>query len=128
VDVERDFLRVRIPVLIAKAIGMLSGLRGVEGMVPTGYTRLVGKTLLAGAFDLDGGNLSVCLVTSQGASSPESYPEVHLKVSTRSELPIANLECHGHPVARIQVLEKALPRVSLELDVVGRRKAGEACN
>lgn len=50
-----------------------------------------------------------------------TYPEVNLEVSASSELPVTDLEGHGHQVILVQGLVEAFAGVSLELDgVCGR--------
>lgn len=56
--------------------------------------------------------------------SAQTYPEINLKVSTSTKLPIANLEGDCHQIIFVQGLVEALSRVSLQLDgVCGRGRS-----
>lgn len=55
-----------------------------------------------------------------------TYPEVNLKVSTSSELAVADLEGHGHQIILVQGLVEAFAGVSLQLDGVCGRGGGPA--
>ncbi len=52
VDVERDFLAVGAPVLVAEAVGVFAVVLGVEAVVAAGYRLLVDFVLANGVCDL----------------------------------------------------------------------------
>jgi hypothetical protein len=56
-----------------------------------------------------------------------TYPEVHVQVSTSTELPVTDLEGDGHPVVGVQHFVETLARVSPQLHVVrkGKYNAGK---
>lgn len=54
-----------------------------------------------------------------------SYPKIYIQVPTPAEFPVADLEGHCHLIVLVQRFVKALPRVRLELDVVGMAEGEE---
>lgn len=59
---------------------------------------------------------------------PATYPEVNVEVSGAAELPVANLEGHGHLVIAAELLVKTFAAVGRELDVVTKHGREEAAS
>lgn len=69
---------------------------------------------------------SRCPRSGERRAVRRTYPEVNLKVSTSSELAVADLEGHGHQIILVQGLVEAFAGVSLQLDGVCGRGGGPA--
>ena len=52
----------------------------------------------------------------------KTYPKINLDAPTTALFPVANLECHCHLVAIVQLLVEAFPRMCTKVDVVRQRQ------
>lgn len=127
--VERNFLAVRRPRLVAEAIEVFAVRLGCEGV-------LVGGDGVFGILSASGGAINLRRIIDISTDSIYSvyflscrnrvYPEINVQIPAPAKLPIASLKRHRHLVPLVQVLVEALARVSPQQDVVRGRGADEA--
>lgn len=103
-NVERHFLAVSAPMLIAEAVEISAIVLCVEGVVAIGHIFLEGLVLAERVGD----------------------PEVNVQVSSTAELPITDLKGHRHFVILVKLLVETLAAMGWELDVVAEHNWQEA--